>query len=118
MAGLISREELLEARQKKSPKKPHLTLTEKYDICCLADESPLSNEDFGDEWVASVTLQGLIEQKQKSERIRLSFRKSLHHHLLVNRCSDLGKPLHHHILMKSNTAFINDGSVAHPARWL
>ena len=46
MAGLISREELLEARQKKSPKKPHLTLTEKYDICCLADESPLSNEDF------------------------------------------------------------------------
>ena len=54
MAGLISREELLEARQKKSPKKPHLTLTDKYDVCCLADESPLSNEDFASEWSASV----------------------------------------------------------------
>ena len=80
MAGLISREELLAAQQKKCPRKPHLTLTEKYDSCRLADESPLSNE-------------------------------SLHHHLLVNRCSDLGKPLHHHILMKSNTAFILDGRV-------
>ena len=31
MAELISREELLAAQQQKSPKKPHLKLTEKYD---------------------------------------------------------------------------------------
>ena len=49
MAGQITREELLAAQQNKSPKKPHLKLTEKYDICCLAEESPLSNEDFADE---------------------------------------------------------------------
>ena len=42
MAGQITREELLAAQQNKSPKKPHLKLTEKYDICCLAEESPLS----------------------------------------------------------------------------
>ena len=42
----VSREDLLSA-QKKSPKlKVHMTLQEKYDICCLADESPLPNCDF------------------------------------------------------------------------
>ena len=39
MAGQITREELLAAQQNKSPKKPHLKLTEKYDICCLAEEA-------------------------------------------------------------------------------
>lgn len=49
----ISREELLAAKQKESPKKVHLTLQEKYDICCLAEESPLSNYDFAEEWTQS-----------------------------------------------------------------
>ena len=44
MAGPISQEEFLEARQNKSPKKPHLTLQDKYDICCPADESPATIE--------------------------------------------------------------------------
>lgn len=34
----VSREELM-ALQKKSPKKVHLLLREKYDICCVADET-------------------------------------------------------------------------------
>lgn len=40
MAG-PSRDDLV-AQHKKSPKKVHMSLQEKYDVCCLADESPLS----------------------------------------------------------------------------
>ena len=56
MTGLMSREELLAAQQKKSLEKPRLT----------------------------------FQETQKTS----SFRKSQRFHLLVNRCSDLGKPLH------------------------
>jgi len=70
MAGQITREELRAAQQNKSPKKPHLKLTEKYDICCQAEESPLSNEEYD------------IITIDRTETKTSSSRKPLHHHLL------------------------------------
>ena len=74
MAGQIIREELLAAQQNKSPKKPHLKLTEKYDICCLAEESPLSQaERWPAPWSRRRTFWELEEKvdKKKQKEVEL-----------------------------------------------